>query len=148
MSTWIWIKKFFPQDEPEPVTAGISRRSFIRNMIGAGVGVATGIVAPPVKIFLPPQKVFSPYIHIPIGQIPASGLEGILPPAEAFLRPLQQPLYDTEIIPPSGQSLMFFQRPLGVKLVPGKSFAANVLWNSSPREEIVPTSPPWRLERV
>ena len=55
---WIWIKKFFPQDDEESVVQ--SRRAFLGSALGAGAGLALGIVAPPVKIFLPPQKVFLP----------------------------------------------------------------------------------------
>lgn len=102
-----WLKKN-PATENETLIdaprAGLSRRGFITGLVGGFVGISTGIIQPSKKI-----------VVAAIG-MPNQYLLAINTPLDrAYLRPLQMPLYNTEMtdwenMPAS--LVTYFQRPI------------------------------------
>lgn len=91
-SVFVWTPKKI-EEEPVEIQDVNSRRRFIRNIIAAGVG---GILLPPVKTI----------VTVPVMPFDLS---------RAHLRPLQQPLYDSEVwsneFSINGTNISYFQRP-------------------------------------
>lgn len=90
-----WLSKFSPADRErsEQLIAapreGLSRRGFLNGLTGGFIGISTGIIQPSRKILVAmpkaiPGRVVQNYFKFNI--------------AKALLRPLAQPLYDTEKI--------------------------------------------------
>ncbi len=94
-----WLKKT-PEEEIDDTVAQInakramSRRGFISGLVGGFVGISTGVILPSKKIL------------ITMGEMPGFN-------DRAYLRPLQQPLFSSEMFDfyeANCSTVTFFQR--------------------------------------
>lgn len=113
-----WLKTLKPEDmQPAlgKITASrsMSRRGFIAGLTAGLIGVSTGIITPSRKLLVAaPNYYISDLYKLTI--------------AVAYLRPIQEPLYDAEAFDfTAGDKtvLEFFQRPVGTDIPPVYPFA-------------------------